>query len=319
MIKELLDSGFGLDAKTEEITIKGLPLYMKTGRSFYLVTVDTYTFLVVEVSSTDSFGVIALQKQAAIYREKVNMEVAYLFSDLSKPQRDSLIKHRQAFIWKSGQLYLPFIGMIFQNSFSNKEKVSTKRMMPATQLLFLYMLYTDLEYVIKKDAAEKLRLTKTSITRASAQLKAMDLITEETFGREIRMTSVSKGKELYAKAKPFLINPVQSRIQIAAKDNTKKLLVAGESALSMKSMLAAPKHEVFAVYKGDQLVNSLNRINKQWEGENGYTEIELWKYDPTLITSQTSVDVVSLTMSLSDNEDERVQGELEDLLEDYSW
>lgn len=319
MLKELFNSEFGIDAKIEDVNIKGLPLYMKTGRNFFSVTVEGYSFLVVELSAKDGFGIIALQKQAAQYREKTNMEVAYLFNDLSKPQRDSLIKHRQAFIWKSGQLYLPFLGMVLRNNFSKEEKISTERMMPATQLLFLYLLYADSEFVIKKEAAERLGLTKTSITRASAQLKAMGLIKEENFGREIRMTTLANGKELFEMARKFLINPVQSRIQVADVKNVEKMVVAGESALSMQSMLAAPKHDIYAIYKADAVVESLSPINQQWEGEDGYCEIELWKYNPALIAKESTVDIVSLAMSLSDDEDERVQGELEELLEEYTW
>ena len=157
MLKELFNSEFGIEAKIEEMNIKGLPLYMKTGRTFFAVTVEKYTFLVVELSEKDGFGVIALQKQAALYSEKTNMAVAYLFNDLSKPQRDSLIKHRQAFIWKSGQLYLPFLGMVLRNNFSKEEKISNDRMMPATQLLFLYMLFADSDYVIKKTPLQRMQ------------------------------------------------------------------------------------------------------------------------------------------------------------------
>ena len=44
-----------------------------------------------------------------------------------------------------------------------------------------------------------------------------------------------------------------------------------------------------------------------------------WKYDPALFAVKGEVDSVSLAMSLSESEDERVQGELEEYLEGYEW
>ena len=47
--------------------------------------------------------------------------------------------------------------------------------------------------------------------------------------------------------------------------------------------------------------------------------LEQWKYDPALFASSKEVDPVSLYMSLAENPDERVQGELEEYLEGCEW
>ncbi len=47
--------------------------------------------------------------------------------------------------------------------------------------------------------------------------------------------------------------------------------------------------------------------------------LELWKYDPSPFAINREVDPVSLAMSLCENEDERIQGELEEYLEGYEW
>jgi len=49
--------------------------------------------------------------------------------------------------------------------------------MPATQMVFLELLYMDdEESALKSEVANKLNLTKTSITRATAQLEEMGLV-----------------------------------------------------------------------------------------------------------------------------------------------
>ena len=48
-------------------------------------------------------------------------------------------------------------------------------------------------------------------------------------------------------------------------------------------------------------------------------KLQLWKYDPELFLTDGEIDPVSLACSLSDIFDERVEGELEDLLEAFEW
>ena len=199
-------------------------------------------------------------------------------------------------------------------------KVSAEKMTPATQSLFLYLLYNHRqEYTIKKQAAEVLKLTRTSITRASEQLKAMGLITEEVCGKEIRMKTVRKGYELYLAGKPYLITPVQSRLYVEKTADCDSFLLAGESALSKVSLLGEPRYETLAVYKGDNFVKNLKKIDVQWQESVEAVQVELWKYDPALFTGNGMVDPVSLALSLADNEDERVQGELSSFMEEYEW
>ncbi len=72
------------------------------------------------------------------------------------------------------------------------------------------------------------------------------------------------------------------------------------------------------MYKNSSSVQSLKEIDIQWN-EDPAVNIELWKYDPSLFAKNGVVDPISLAISLSDNEDERVQGELKEFLERYKW
>ncbi len=319
MISNALKESFGIDCLIEDIQIKGLPVFMKSGRRIQKLLFGGCEFLVVELSAADKFGTIALKKQALQYREKTDLDVVYVFSRVSKTQRDALISNRIPFICLPDQIYLPVMGVALRNHFNKMKEIDVEKMMPATQSLFLYLLYRKKDSVMKSEAAKDLSLTKTSITRASDQLKAMGLITEESSGKALYMRPVATGRDFYESAKPFLINPVQKTLFVAASNSVKKLVEAGESALSNNSMLAAPKTKCLAVYKGDPVVEKLDVIDPQWTSDTLYYQIELWKYDPAMFADNNSVDIVSLSMSLANNEDERVQGELEDYMESYAW
>ena len=320
MIENALRSSFGIECRSEKLGVKGLPLYMMSGRRCYRITVDGYAFLLVELPDTDKFGAAALEKQMRQYRDKTGKETAYLFKKLTKVQRDALIERKVAFVSVPDQIYLPFLGVMMRNNFRKEPDVNADKMMPATQSLFLYILYHgNGSYILKKQAAEDLSLTRTSITRASRQLKEMGLIAEERHGKEIRMVPLAGGRELFEKAKGFLIDPVQRRLYVRNSELLSDLFLAGESMLSRHSMLGAPRYETYAVYKGAADQKNLQLVDPLWQPDNNVIMLEQWKYDPALFASNKEVDSVSLYMSLAENPDERVQGELEEYLEGCEW
>lgn len=311
---------FGIDFAVEEVDSRALPVYLSARRLFFKLSWAGNDFTLVKVSPKEKFGVIAFEKQAGLLSEKYSMPVAFEFENISKTQRDSLIERNIPFISDSGQLYLPFLGMALSNRFTKPKEIWEGKMMPVTQALFLYMLYSSNDNpVIKKDAAEVLGVTRTSITRASDQLSDMGLISQEMHGKEYFMSLTDDGITLYEKAKPHLINPIQKSITISENDLYKDFPLSGESALSKCTILNPPKIPVHAVYKADVDYNKLHEIDVRWEPEEKVIQLELWKYDPTLFAKDGIVDPVSLSMCFEENVDERIEGSVEDYLEGYKW
>lgn len=319
MIENALKDAFGLTCHLDQIKPKGFPLYMTSGRLFYRAGMGDASFLIVKLSGKEKFGAVAFKKQLSQYMEKTGLPVAFYFDHITKIQRDALIAKEIPFISLPEQIYMPFLGIMLSNTWKKRTMVSADKMMPATQCLFLYLLYhRENEFFIKKQAADDLGLTKTSITRASEQLKQMHLIREEHAGKEIRMIPLYKGLTLFEASKKYLINPVQKIVhtEITRKE---EFFIAGETMLSRHSMLAAPSEDTYAVFKGSEVVKSFEEIDTIWQDDLKTCRIELWKYDPGLFAKNGEVDPVSLVMSLSNNEDERVEGELQSFLEGMKW
>lgn len=321
VLRDQLESTFGISVKTNDCEIpSGIPFYMSNGRSFQTVTISDITFLVVGIENTNQFGVIALEKQLARYAAVVNMPVAFLFSVLNKKQRDSLVARNIPFLCFPDQLYLPFLGMALSNRFIKQVNIATNQMSPSAQVLFLYFLYrAGSRKIIKKEAAEALHMTQMSVSRASEQLLAMSLITQESFGKAVQMQAVATGKELYMLAEDYLINPVHRALTVEKSDLLSNYPVAGETALSLHSMLSQPAIPVVAIGKGDSVLSSLAPVDEQWDVGRNVTRVEVWKYDPAIFSAEQTVDPVSLAASLKGSSDERIQGELEDYLEGLKW
>ena len=321
MINEI-NKAFGLDFQiSKKEKIRNVPIFMTIKREFYEASNGVDSFLLVKVSDDEKFGVVALEKQRRMYEEKTDMQIAYWFVKLTRSQRDSLIGHHIPFVAEDKQLYLPFLGISIQNSFKNNTgNVKTDKMMPVTQSLFLYLIYECAnKKVLKKQAADKLNVTKTSITRASEQLKKMGLIQQEKTGKEIYMCTVADGYKLFLMAKKYLINPVQESFVIEKNTFIQEKIISGETALSRYSMLNPSRIESVAMDKELAKSYSPEKVDEIWNEDKELIRIESWKYDPNKFSKKGVVDPISLYMTLSDHQDERIEGALEEMMEGYKW
>ena len=311
---------FGLDFQTDELKTKDLPLYLSAGRSFWKYSWAGLEFVLVRLPADERFGVVAFEKQAAQLSAKYGMPVAFHFEYITRTQRDSLIERNIPFISASDQLFLPFLGIALRERFAHPKIINTEKMMPATQALFLYMLYKSKgKPIMKKDAAAAIGVTRTSLTRASEQLSAMNLISEEIKGKEYYMTVQGTCPELYKKAKPFLINPVQKTVTVQKDRKYLDYPLSGESALAMKTMLNDPRIPTYAVWKASMKTEKVPEIDGRWEPDADPVQLELWKYNPALFAKDGVVDPVSLAMSFEENADERIEDAIEEYLEGYQW
>ncbi len=316
----MLKKIFGIDFNITEIKVKDLPVYITARRSFFKMSHSEIDFILVQVSEKERFGVLAFEKQARIIADRYGIPVAFGFGNMSRSQRDSLLEKNIPFISESGQLYLPFLGMALRDRFTHPKEVKKEKMMPITQALFLYLLYYgNGKPILKKDAAEALGVTRTSMTRASEQLDAMDLIIQETHGKECHMRIKEKGRDAFEKAKPYLINPVQQTVTIKSQKQYEKYPLSGESALAKQTMLGAPNVPVLAAFKSRINIEKIQDIDIRWNTDGNVLRLELWKYNPSLYVKKGVVDPISLYMCFENNIDERIEGAIEEYLGDYKW
>ena len=298
----------------------GLPFYLINGRTFNKIRIGEIPVLMINMSANEKFGAAALEKQLARYMDAAGCLCAFVFPTLLRRQRDVLIERGIPFVCLPDQVYLPFLGVFLSEQFRKQKTLSLVKMTPSAQVLFLYFLYRMRNQpVVKKQAAEDLKMTRMSISRASEQLLGMQLITQETHGKEIWMQAVQVGKEYFELARPHLINPVQRVITLEKSEAVNLFPAAGESALSQHSMLNSPLIPVVAADKGNELLQSVKLLDERWESAESLIRVECWKYDPCLFVKDNTVDPVSLAVSLQNERDECIQGELLDYMENVEW
>ena len=119
-------------------------------------------------------------------------------------------------------------------------------------------------------------------------------------------------KELYQEMQPYLIQPVRKTVYISKEDVQPEMFSAGLSALSDMSMLNPPTIQTWGTLKlsleKDSYTNSLLDSDRQ-------CALQIWKYDPRNISQTEMIDVLSLALSMAEDEDERTRQCLEELTE----
>lgn len=85
---------------------------------------------------------------------------------------------------------------------------------------------------------------------------------------------------------------------------------SGLSALSEKTMINPPNVKCYAVSGKNNRLSGTDILMDS----TTQVEIELWKYDPGILSNDKTVDILSLIMSFENNTDERIEEAIEDLL-----
>jgi hypothetical protein len=84
-------------------------------------------------------------------------------------------------------------------------------------------------------------------------------------------------------------------------------------------MLTEPKWPVYAMTAADWKAATDAGVRELPEPETGAQEWQLWSYSPALMPDATTVDSLSLTLSLQENADDRIQLALDELKGQLPW
>lgn len=293
-----------------------LPLYLRSGKKYSLLHIGGVECVLIEVDEKN-FRLPVFHKQLA----KLPTQPEYIvlcFKRLESRQRKALIEAQIPFIVPGSQVYLPFLGIVLQERMKSI-KAAPKKLSPSAQLILLHLIYEPAMQPIRKiDLAKRLELSAMNVTRAVQELEALELVTVEKAGRSDYVSVAGSGKSLYQKALPYMIDPVQKCIHVHKKVEFASLPLAGESALAERSMLVSPAVVCRAISRKEyKQLSDIEEIDPAWSNSLDYIQLELWKYAPKVLAESTSVDVISLSLSLRGNKDERIEQSVEEMMEEY--
>lgn len=308
---EYLKRVLGIETTYENGDLKGFPNFIGVRYDLRPVLLDGKKAVFV-YPKTQLEPVETLKKHLTRIKNGTNLPVVLVLEQITSRQKEYLIREKIPFVVDGKQIYLPFMA-VYLTERCDAEKVPRKEILPSAQLLLLHFIYNGARELSASQAAKDLKLTPTSISRASKQLEEMGLLKTRKFGVQKMLFSDDTPEMLFQHAEKKLANPVKRTVYLPRKYVDSGLLESGYSALSEYSMLNAPSVKCYAAEKisqwKTQQTNSLQDSQTQ-------VAVEMWRYDPRRLSNEKMVDVLSLALSLREDTDERVEEAVEEMLND---
>lgn len=264
-------------------------------------------------------GVIA--KHIERVREKWDDPVIYVREALTSYNRKRLIEQKVPFLVPHNQLYLPDLGLDLREHFK-KIRAAKMYLSPSAQVILIYALLSE---------SSKPEFTTSQLAdhfgySAMTYSRAFDEISDAELG-EIRKNNRKKSiclskpkKQVWEEAQSWLRSPVKNYKWVSQSILPMNFPEAGISALTRYSMIAEPRYPEIAMSQQEfKQITEMKSFRESPYADQDSVKLEIWHYSPGRITDKPYVDPLSLYLCLKDSNDERIQGALNEMMEQLPW
>ena len=260
-----------------------------------------------------------LDKLAAL----AGQPAVYVTDVLASYERRRLIEQKMPFIVPGNQLYLPDLGIDLREYFRQRAPAAEAALSPSAQAMLIAALLHQpwqAEWLPSK-VAVALGYTPMTLSRVVKELTAAGLAIAYTVGRSRWLRMEQPPQQIWEQAKPSLRSPIKRTVWVLAEGLAvnRPGRLAGLSAIASYSMLTEPKWPVYAVTNAEWKAATDAGVRELPEPVAGAQEWQLWSYSPALLPGVATVDPLSLTLSLQDNVDDRIQLALDELRGKLPW
>jgi hypothetical protein len=297
-----------------------LPLYLREPYEYHATRIHGRDVLLMVVRSTDVPSPAVIAKQTGTVRDRTGLEPVGVFSSLSAYNRKRLVERGVSFIVPGNQMYLAPLGIDFRER-HRATQGSVQTVQPATQSTIVALLtrrLPEVEYT-PSEIAVKLGYSPMTMTRVFRELKAISFGEQDVTGRtRLLRIGEAERRELWTSVLPNLTTPVKRMRRCFFR-------MIPEERFPLRGWRTGTAHrsggaETETIAVDSSLWRSLltdRGLEKVPSTEESATMVEVWNYPPQV--TDGAVDSLSLYLSLRSSPDERVQGALEHLLEQFSW
>lgn len=251
--------------------------------------------------------------------EKFGLPVVFLLDECPAYERQRLIDKEVYFVVSDRYAYLP---MLVANERLRKTKLA-KGLTPVAQFLLLFHLQVEsLEGKAARDIEDKVPYSYASITLGITCLADLGICQKVADGSKRKVLHFrERGRQLWDRVQSLLIDPVAQRVCCDEFLSEEHFPVCGINALAHYTMLN-PDSERMIMMSAKQLRELISsRALVRPNEYDGDILIEAWKYPPVAKKGEKTdwVDKLSLALSLREDADPRVEGEVERLIDEMVW
>ena len=306
---------FYINVSVEKIALT-LPISFEKRYQYAKMKFHKESFLLIKEKRRGSLN--SFVTQARTMGRKASMDVILVFSKLSDNEKKQLLQARVPFVDFKGNLFFPPLGLALN---ANDDVEVFKELTPSEQLTWIAFLLTKGQKVVDVDLLSQITgLPNSTIYRCLRTFKTLNWLNKPN---KLYAYTASK-KELFLKSESFLFNPIKKRLLLSDFDLNKiqsdsRLLYGGTYALSYLTFLAESDENSSYVISQRQF-NKLSLPLSQHILEGKI--LEIWRYSPFVsefwndfkeTKDRQFVDPISLYLTLKDDDDPRVEEEIEAL------
>ena len=314
-IKKIISifQSFYINVSVEKIALT-LPISFEKRFQYAKMKFHKESFLLIKEKRRGSLN--SFVTQARTIGRKASMDVILVFSKLSDNEKKQLLQARVPFVDFKGNLFFPPLGLALN---ANHDVEVFKELTPSEQLTWIAFLLTKGQKVVDVDLLSQITgLPNSTIYRCLRTFKTLNWLNKPN---KLYAYTASK-KELFLKSESFLFNPIKKRLLLSDFDLNKiqsdsRLLYGGTYALSYLTFLAESDENSSYVISQRQF-NKLSLPLSQHILEGKV--LEIWRYSPFVsefwndfkeTQDRQFVDPISLYLTLKDDDDPRVEEEVE--------
>ena len=232
----------------------------------------------------------------------------FYYESLTTNERDRLVAQGVYFVVANRFAFVP--SLLANRRMSKTEMPSL--LLPSTQYMLLFHLQCEsLDGKSLKDLEKLLPFKYATLSKSALQLSALKLAEfNATEGRTKQLHFTLDARSLWEESQKYLSSPVKAVVY--SSQSCEVGLIGCYSALSHYTMLAGEEvpSRVFTQ-------NEFQRLGQRTSSFEDIQRIEIWKYLPLSTTG--FVDKLSLYLSLREDNDPRVEKELETMINDIQW
>jgi hypothetical protein len=275
-------------------------------------------FAVVDGPNAD-FSAADYTRDAAALEQGLFTDVVLVPASLSAYVRNALVRQHVPFIVPNTQMFLPKLMTNLTERFPTPQESPSNTLSSVAQLIIIYQILQEpVGGLPLKHIADKLGYSAMTLSRAQDELQNAQLCDVERYGNALSLRFKWSGKALWQRAEPLLSTPVKREQWIRWGNPRPNAVKAGITALSTYTMLADESVATYAM-RSKHVASALEQgeiIGCRGRGD-AEACMQLWKYDPFLLAKNDMVDPCSLYLSLRHSADERVQKELDTLINEF--
>jgi len=299
---------------------------IKLPRSMPLVVTSGYRFCKCRVLGVECILAMAaenavhtprrVQKQLALVETEMKMPVVFATRRLLPHDKARYVALRVPLVVPGKVAYLPFAGVMQDTSRRDFVVNSSTFSAVAQQVVVAFLEHRLASPVGVKEVAELLGYSIPAVQNSFRELEYFGIgeRVRRKSSRAFEFVFSESGRGLWEKASPYLASPVRKVVGLAKRPQ-EGCVVASVDALAALGRLNDQPPTVFATAfdgfakRGFDVVSAIGAPYL----------LQLWSYAPQRLGGDGGIDMLSLLLSLSDERDDRVQIEIDRILDEFKW